>query len=99
LYNGFLYIYKTPDSTDYTIQLTGSEVQDELSSDGEYPSIPAQLAWGLIWSVLHKIAEVNGDDKASTKYEIKIPKEKKDWKVASTRKNSTLDAVPPYSLL
>ena len=98
-FNGYLYVYKTPNSPDYTLQIVGSELQDELTLDSEAPNAPVQLSWGLIWSALSKIADLNGDDRRSEKYEIRAILEKKNWKKTATRKNSNLDAVPPHSLL
>lgn len=97
-YDGFIYIYKTPDSTGYTLQLMGSEIQDEVTGDSDRFDVHAQLGWALIYKALEKVAELNGDDKSSIKYQQKSEYWKNEYGKASNRLNSSFDVVPPYPL-
>ena len=97
-YDGFIYIYKTPDSTGYTLQLMGSEIRDEVTSDVARFDVDAQLGWALVYKALEKVAELNGDDKASILYQQKAEYFKNEYGKASNRINSSHDRVQPYPL-
>ncbi len=97
-YNGFVYIYKTPDGTGYTLQLMGSEIRDEVTADGSRFDVHAHLGWALIYNALEKVAELNGDDKSSVLYQQKAEYFKNEYGKVSNRINSSFDRVQPHPL-
>ena len=99
IFDNDIYIYEVPDSADYTIHIVGAELQAEKTLDGDTFSINAELAWGIIYKALEKVAEFNGADKDSVLYFQKSEYWENKWKKNSERKNSNLDQVQPYSLL
>jgi hypothetical protein len=98
-YGNYLYIYKTPDSDDYTIQLTGLELQDENTTNTEMFSIDPQLGWGIIYAALEKIADINGQPVASKLFFQKKEYWKNESKKKAEKKNYLKDRITPYSLL
>lgn len=98
-FDKFLYIYKAPDSTGYTLQLTGSEIKDEVTSDSARFDVHAHLGWALIYKALEKVAELNGDEKTSILYQGKAEHWKNEYGKVSNRLNSSFDRVQPHSLI
>ena len=98
IYNGYLYIYRTPDSADYTLQVTGVELQDENTTTGQVFSINAELGWGLMYKALEKIAEINGDELKSNHYFGKGEYWKNEANKKASSKNKILNKVEPYNL-
>ncbi len=99
IYNGYLYIYQTPSDNSYTLQVMGSELQDEVTVVGDVFPIDAELGWGLVYKALEKIAEINGNLNAALVFERKGSDWEKKAKIKAEKKNYIKDRIRPYSLL
>ena len=98
-YGEYVYIYKTPDSADYTLLLLGSRRAEEMSADGDRPKIDSDVAWGIVYRCLQHIAEANDSPQESTRYELKADKLKRDTLLRShSKKTGHLDRIQPYNL-
>lgn len=99
--SGYLYIYKTPDSANYTIGVIGTRKPEEISesagSDASNLSLDADLLWGLVYSVLEKVAEINNDPVQANRYRLLKEQEKNTWKKRAQQKKFKLDRIQPHS--
>ncbi len=98
-YKNCLYIYKTPDSTDYTISLVGANIPDEVTTDTERFLIKRAFAMGLVFRALSLIADLNGDEKASDRFLVKSRMYEIRLKQNANKQNFLLNKIIPYSFL
>lgn len=98
IHGNLLYIYKTPESTDYTMTVTGVRFPEEVSGGSSYFDLDSDLVWALIYKALEKIAEVNGDDKSSDRYLAKYEFHLGRMRIRADNKNFHLKKVEPWDL-
>jgi hypothetical protein len=101
--SGYLYIYKTPADATYTIGVIGTRKPDAISespsSDSTNIAIDPDLLWGLIYSTLEKVAEINNAVLEANRYRLLKEEEKKRWRKRAEQSHFVLDKIQPYSLL
>lgn len=98
-YGRSIYIYKTPDSTDYTILAMGSRKPTQLSVSTDRPIIDSDIAWGIVYRALQHIAEANDSPQEANRYEQKADKKQLEARSRSTkRKMGHIERIKPYNL-
>lgn len=99
VHGSYIYIYKTPDSTDYTITVFGLRKTEEVTDDGSrFEKTDPDLRWGIVFKALQHIAEANGAEKEADRFESKSFRKMSDAHARSEKRNYHLDKVDPYNL-
>ena len=97
-FNGYIYIYKTPSNTNYTIQVIGLNVPDEVTDVSSRFKIKRQHGMGVVFRALYLIARINGDDKSANTYMADSLMYLDRLMKHSERQNKLLDKVQIYPI-
>ena len=97
VHNGYLYVYKTPDTADYTISVIGVNLPDEKTASETF-EIGKRMGMAIIFKALSFIADMNGAEKQADRFDAKALFLEKKLKVIAQDENTNQISVRPYNM-
>ena len=97
VHNGYLYVYKTPDTADYTISIIGVNLPDEKTASETF-EIGKRMGMAIVFKTLQHIAVLNGDNRSSLFYKEESKNYEDKLKVIAQDENTNQISVRPYNM-
>jgi len=97
VHNGYLYIYKTPDTANYTISIIGVNLPDEKTVSETF-EIGKRLGMALCFKALSFIADLNGSENESNRFDLKAQVYERKLKKVSQDENTNTKDAKPYNM-